>query len=75
MSGARVHNPALLGVSPPGLGDSLVQLKLDLPHYYRLAWQSLICGRLVTLIRSGPALLTQLSGVTSDLPCYYNIIW
>lgn len=30
---------------------------------------------LVTLIRSGSALLTKLSGMPSDLPCYYSPIW
>lgn len=62
--------PAFPGVSLPRLGDNLVQLELDLPHYYGLAWQSLICCRLVTLIRSGPTLLSHLSSVTSDLPCF-----
>lgn len=65
-----MHKPAFPGVLLPGLGDNLVQLELDLPHYYGLAWQSLIRGRLVTLIRSGPTLLTHLSSVISDLPCY-----
>lgn len=63
------------GVSLPGLGDNVVQLELDLPHGYRLAWQSLIGGRFwFTLIRSDPALLTHLPGVTSDMACYYSLV-
>lgn len=62
MSGARVHSPALTGVSLPQLGDNLVQLGLDLPNYYGLAWQSLICGRL------------WLPSSDQALPCWLNFL-